>query len=93
MGKIPVSEKSGGILMPRPNNRLKVFYTIVVSGEPKSSSAIAELTGLPVREVARHLRVLRGMGMVSSIAGRRTATNPTMWRLNGVPSEGGNFIS
>ena len=69
--------------MPRPKgstNRMKIYRLVANANEPKSSANIAEQVKLPVREVARHLRILRGKGMIRSISGKGTLQNPMMWR-------------
>ena len=65
--------------MPRPTNRLKVLHSLAGESKARSSKYLAEKTGLPCRDVARHLRVLRSMGLVRSHMGQKTETNPTTW--------------
>ena len=65
--------------MPRPTNRLVVLHALCGESAPVSSRFIADKTGLPCREVARHLRVLKSMGLVRNHAGQKTQTNPMTW--------------
>ena len=76
--------------MPRPTIRLKVLHSLVGESEPRSSKYLAEKTGLPVNEVARHLRVLRSMGLCRSHEGGKTITTPTTWNIISLPSVAGN---
>ena len=75
--------------MPRPTNRLIVLHALCGESEAVSSKFVADKTGLPCREVARHLRVLKSMGLVRSHAGQKTQTNPMLWFIVFLPSVGG----
>ena len=76
--------------MARPTNRLKVLHSLAGESEPRSSKYLAEKTGLQVNEVARHLRVLRSMGLVRSQEGGKTITTPMTWHIIFLPSVAGN---
>jgi predicted transcriptional regulator len=76
--------------MPRPTNQLKILHAISGESEPRSSKYLAEKTGLQVNEVARHLRVLKSMGLVRSHAGQKTVNKPMTWFIVFLPSVAGN---